>query len=63
MIGEDILDLGGQVALVTGAGQGAGRGIFNEFSGTTLHLSNSIVMDNLSGPVASGELVVDSVMK
>lgn len=27
MIGEDILDLGGQVALVTGAGQGAGRGI------------------------------------
>ena len=27
MIGEDILDLGGQVALVTGAGQGAGRSI------------------------------------
>jgi 3-oxoacyl-[acyl-carrier protein] reductase len=27
MIGEDILDLGGQCALVTGAGQGAGRGI------------------------------------
>ena len=27
MSGEDILDLGGQVALVTGAGQGAGRGI------------------------------------
>jgi 3-oxoacyl-[acyl-carrier protein] reductase len=27
MIGRDLLDLGGQVALVTGAGQGAGRGI------------------------------------
>ena len=27
MIGTDLLDLGGQVALVTGAGQGAGRGI------------------------------------
>lgn len=27
MIGEDILDLGGQAALVTGAGQGAGRAI------------------------------------
>ena len=27
MIGEDLLDLGGQIALVTGAGQGAGRGI------------------------------------
>lgn len=27
MIGEDILDLKGQVAVVTGAGQGAGRGI------------------------------------
>lgn len=27
MIGSDLLDLGGQVALVTGAGQGAGRGI------------------------------------
>ena len=27
MIGADVLDLGGQVALVTGAGQGAGRGI------------------------------------
>ena len=25
MIGEDVLDLGGQVALVTGAGQGAGK--------------------------------------
>ncbi len=27
MIGEDLLDLGGQYALVTGAGQGAGRGV------------------------------------
>jgi NAD(P)-dependent dehydrogenase (short-subunit alcohol dehydrogenase family) len=27
MIGEDLLDLGGRVAFVTGAGQGAGRGI------------------------------------
>ena len=27
MIGEDLLDLGGQNAFVTGAGQGAGRGI------------------------------------
>lgn len=27
MIGHDLLDLGGQAALVTGAGQGAGRGI------------------------------------
>jgi NAD(P)-dependent dehydrogenase (short-subunit alcohol dehydrogenase family) len=27
MIGEDLLDLGGQIAFVTGAGQGAGRGI------------------------------------
>jgi NAD(P)-dependent dehydrogenase (short-subunit alcohol dehydrogenase family) len=27
MIGEDVLDLGGQSAFVTGAGQGAGRGI------------------------------------
>jgi 3-oxoacyl-[acyl-carrier protein] reductase len=27
MIGGDLLDLGGQVAFVTGAGQGAGRGI------------------------------------
>jgi 3-oxoacyl-[acyl-carrier protein] reductase len=27
MIGQDLLDLGGQAALVTGAGQGAGRGI------------------------------------
>lgn len=27
MIGEDLLDLGGQYALVTGAGQGAGRAI------------------------------------
>lgn len=32
MIGEDILDLGGQVALVTGAGQGAGRGIALELA-------------------------------
>jgi NAD(P)-dependent dehydrogenase (short-subunit alcohol dehydrogenase family) len=27
VIGDDLLDLGGQAALVTGAGQGAGRGI------------------------------------
>jgi NAD(P)-dependent dehydrogenase (short-subunit alcohol dehydrogenase family) len=27
MIGDDLLDLGGQIAFVTGAGQGAGRGI------------------------------------
>ncbi len=27
MIGEDLLDLGGQIAFVTGAGQGAGRAI------------------------------------
>ena len=27
MIGEDPLDLGGQIAFVTGAGQGAGRAI------------------------------------
>ena len=27
MIGDDLLDLGGQAVLVTGAGQGAGRGI------------------------------------
>src|SRR5579871_4695196 len=27
MIGNDPLDLGGQIAFVTGAGQGAGRGI------------------------------------
>jgi 3-oxoacyl-[acyl-carrier protein] reductase len=27
MIKTDLLDLGGQAALVTGAGQGAGRGI------------------------------------
>lgn len=32
MIGEDLLDLGGQVALVTGAGQGAGRGIALELA-------------------------------
>src|SRR4051794_31065443 len=32
MIGEDLLDLGGQVALVTGAGQGAGRGIAMELA-------------------------------
>ncbi len=32
MIGEDLLDLDGQVALVTGAGQGAGRGIALELA-------------------------------
>lgn len=32
MIGDDLLDLGGQAALVTGAGQGAGRGIALELA-------------------------------
>lgn len=32
MIGDDLLDLGGQVALITGAGQGAGRGIALELA-------------------------------
>ena len=32
MIGDDVLDLDGQVALVTGAGQGAGRGIAVELA-------------------------------
>jgi 3-oxoacyl-[acyl-carrier protein] reductase len=32
MIGKDTLDIGGQVALVTGAGQGAGRGIALELA-------------------------------
>lgn len=32
MIGEDVLDLDGQVALVTGAGHGAGRGIALELA-------------------------------
>lgn len=32
MMGEDLLDLDGQVALVTGAGQGAGRGIALELA-------------------------------
>jgi 3-oxoacyl-[acyl-carrier protein] reductase len=32
MIGEDLLDLKGQVAFVTGAGQGAGRGIALTFA-------------------------------
>ena len=32
MIGDDLLDLGGQIAFVTGAGQGAGRGIALELA-------------------------------
>lgn len=32
MIGDDVLDIGGQVALVTGAGKGAGRGIALELA-------------------------------
>jgi hypothetical protein len=41
MIGADLLDLGGQVALVTGAGQGAGA-------------CNAISLSTLEPPVNGG---------
>lgn len=46
MIGEDLLDIGGQVALVTGAGQGAGRGIALELA---RHNAGGIAVNDFVG--------------
>ena len=56
MFGEDLLDLGGQVALVTGAGQGAGRGIALELA---RHNAGGIAVNDFVGERA--EAVAEEV--
>ncbi len=46
MIGEDVLDLDGQVALVTGAGKGVGRGIAIELA---KHNAGGIAVNDFAG--------------
>lgn len=56
MIGEDLLDLDGQVALVTGAGQGAGRAIALELA---RHNSGGIAVNDFVAERA--EAVADEI--
>ncbi len=56
MIGQDLLDLDGQVALVTGAGQGAGRGIALELA---RHNAGGVIVNDFVAERA--EAVADEI--